>query len=122
MHTFTNKTNQILDFDERHCMNEYKSACVLRCRSTTNSISISKITNFKDKFFSEVYKNKAERICFCFAMAYARSLMFVLMLMSMLMAHASVDIFVLFYLVLIVMSINLTLKGVGVFTHTVQYT
>ena len=86
-------------------MNEYKSAYVLRCRSTTNTISISKITNFKDKFFSEVYKNKAERICFCFAIAYARSLMFVLMLMlmSMLMAHASVDIFVLFYLVLIVM-------------------
>ena len=81
----------------------------------TSDISISKITNFKDKFSSEVYKNKAEKIffwiCFCFAIAYARSLMFVLMLMSMLMSHASVDIFVLFYLVLIVMSINLNLKG-----------
>ena len=29
-----NKTNQILNFDERHCINEYKSAYVLRCRST----------------------------------------------------------------------------------------
>ena len=28
------QTNQILDFDERHCINEYKSAYVLRCRST----------------------------------------------------------------------------------------
>ena len=44
----------------------------------TSDISISKITNFKDKFSSEIYKNKAERIlfwiCFCFAIAYARSL------------------------------------------------
>ena len=30
------QTNQILDFDERHCIiNEYKSAYVLRCRSTS---------------------------------------------------------------------------------------
>ena len=48
--------------------------------------------------------------------------MFVDKLMSMLMSHASVDIFVLFYLVFIVMSINLNLKGIGVFTRTVQYT
>ena len=34
MHMVINKTNQILDFDERHCINEYKSAYVLRCRST----------------------------------------------------------------------------------------
>ena len=33
-----NKTNQILDFDERHCINEYKSAYVLRCRSTNKPI------------------------------------------------------------------------------------
>ena len=31
------QTNQILDFDERHCINEYKSAYVLRCRSTNGS-------------------------------------------------------------------------------------
>ena len=30
----------------------------------TSDVSISKITNFKDKFSSEVYKNKAERIFF----------------------------------------------------------
>ena len=30
------QTNQILDFDERHCINEYKSAYVLTCRSTIN--------------------------------------------------------------------------------------
>ena len=33
------QTNQILDFDERHCINEYKSAYVLRCRSTNTSLS-----------------------------------------------------------------------------------
>ena len=31
------QTNQILDFDERHCINEYKSAYVLRCRSTNST-------------------------------------------------------------------------------------
>ena len=31
------QTNQILDFDERHCINEYKSAYVLRCRSTNKT-------------------------------------------------------------------------------------
>ena len=35
------QTNQILDFDERHCINEYKSAYVLRCRSTISDISTS---------------------------------------------------------------------------------
>ena len=63
----------------------------------TSDISISKIT--KDKFSSEVYEDKAERIffliCFCPAIAYPRSLMLVLMLMLMLMSHASVDLFVL---------------------------
>ena len=33
----------------------------------TSDISISKITNFKNKFSSEIYKNKAERIFFEFA-------------------------------------------------------
>ena len=59
----------------------------------TSDISVSKIT--KDKFSSEVYEDKAERIFFCSAIAYARSLTLVLMLMSMLMSHASVDVFVL---------------------------
>ena len=45
----------------------------------TSDINISKIT--KDKFSSEFYEDKAERICFCSAIAYARSLMLVLMLM-----------------------------------------
>ena len=36
------KINQILDFDERHCINEYKSGYVLRCRSTITTEFISK--------------------------------------------------------------------------------
>ena len=43
MHMVINKTNQILDFDERHCINEYKSAYVLRCRSTINGELICNI-------------------------------------------------------------------------------
>ena len=45
MHMVINKTNQILDFNERHCINEYKSAYVLRCRSTNR-------TNYKNRTFS----------------------------------------------------------------------
>ena len=41
MHMVINKTNQILDFDERHCINEYKSAYVLRCRSTNKTLLTS---------------------------------------------------------------------------------
>ena len=77
----------------------------------TSDISISKIT--KDKFSSEVYEDKTQRIffriCFCSTIAYARSLMLVFMLISMLMSHALVvivDFFVLFfYLVLTLMSL-----------------
>ena len=50
----------------------------------------------KDKFSSEVYEDKAERIffwiCFCSAIAYARNVMIVL---NMLTPQASVDFFVL---------------------------
>ena len=36
-------TNQILDFDERHCINEYKSCiCPYRCRSTNRHNDILK--------------------------------------------------------------------------------
>ena len=38
MHMVINKTNQILDFDDRHCINEYKSTYVLRCRSTHRTL------------------------------------------------------------------------------------
>ena len=47
------QTNQILDFDERHCINEYKSAYVLRCRST-NRI---KMTNLDLTFLNAMYFN-----------------------------------------------------------------
>ena len=40
------QTNQILDFDERHCINEYKSAYVLRCRSTNKKARYSYLTTF----------------------------------------------------------------------------
>ena len=47
MHMVINKTNQILDFDERHCINEYKSAYVLRCRSTIKTNGAKYINIFK---------------------------------------------------------------------------
>ena len=49
----------------------------------------------QNKFSSEVYEDKAERIFFCSAIAYARSLILVFMLMLMLMSHASANLFVL---------------------------
>ena len=75
----------------------------------TSDINISKIT--KDKFSSEFYEDKAERIffwiCFCSAIAYARSLMLVLMLMLTLIRMLQwIYLFCpVFYLVLMLMSL-----------------
>ena len=59
----------------------------------TSDISISKIT--KDKFSSEVYEDKAERICFCSAIAYARSSYVCAYAHADAYSHASVDLLVL---------------------------
>ena len=57
MYMVINKTNQSLDFDETHIINEYKSAYVLRCRSTIISVFISDFNlicfyNIHDAFIS----------------------------------------------------------------------
>ena len=38
---FTNNTNDILDFEERDCISEYKSSYVLRCRSSRPLICLA---------------------------------------------------------------------------------
>ena len=44
-HTFTNINNQILDLTKEPCVNECKSALVLRCRSTNKTFSIENAIN-----------------------------------------------------------------------------